>query len=168
MKTPIKAKNTPRNQLPEYHESLVPAARLAPAALPRPPLSSTQFRFGLGLIWVAAALTGGIGIGLVIRDAAAPMSATEAPAPVATAQVTVEAAASAAHRSGNIASPSTVEPAPGLAVTTAESIAQAQAGNAFTTGSTANFQPAAAADALQPGFANFGRSQGNIGIQPVR
>ena len=164
MKTPAKAKSNPRNQSPEFNEALS-AALPAPAAVgAQPGLSSRQIRWGLGIIWVAAALLAGVGLGRLIHQSRLA-TLGEAPAPVATARVSVTPLSAVKTAAIAPASPAVTG---ALAVAPASGITQAQAGTPLSTLSAADFQPADGSDALQPGFTHFGHSQGNIGTDPVR
>ena len=137
---------------------------IEPVASPR--ISINKLKFGVGVIWVAAAIAGGIGIGLIIRDVTTLTFTSEAPYPVAEASVSVTAAASIASAAGNILSVSQV-PFRDIGMARAITITQAQAGNTFVTTSVINAQGAAASDALRPGFSHFGHFQGNIGAPAV-
>src|SRR5437879_7878935 len=114
MNTSYKAKKSPRNQPVKFDETLA-AALPAAAPVSRPRLSLRQIRIGLGIIWVAASLTAGLGVGRLIKAATAPLASSEAPAPVATANLAVTAAAATQATSTAIGQPA-APAAPNLVV----------------------------------------------------
>lgn len=156
------APKTNRNQPSSFEETIAASVSMPVAATDRPRLTLRQIRLGLSVVWVAAALIAGVGIGRMINDSRNAAVSTEPPAPVATANVTATATVS-----GSIASAQVVS-APDVKVVPAADITQAQAGNVFATLSIANFQPANTSNSLQPGFSNLVTTQGNIGTNPVR
>jgi hypothetical protein len=164
MPAPAKPKRTRKNQAPTFNETLNPAfAPVVPVAPELPVISTRQLRVALWIVWIAAVILGGIGIGrLIVTTRNAPQTRAEAPVPVAKAAVNVTPLAEAASlRVAPIA------PVPAtLTATPATAVAQAQAGSPFQTAAISTLQTADAS--VQPGFAPFGRVQGQIGTDPVR
>ena len=156
------APKTNRNQPSNFEETIAASVSMPVAATDRPRLTLRQIRLGLSVVWVAAALIAGVGIGRMINDATSAALSTEPPAPIAVAKVIA-----ARSVSGSIGRAQVV-PAADMKVAPAADITQAQAGNVFATLSIANFQPANTPSALQPGYSDSVRSQGNIGTLPVR
>ncbi|HEX3082647.1 MAG TPA: hypothetical protein VHQ86_05380 [Candidatus Saccharimonadia bacterium] len=165
MSTPIKAKKTRRNQPVTFEETLSAAPVMPVAAAPAekagPRLSNRQFQGALVLVWMAAAVIGGIGVGRLILATKAPVS-FEPPVPVAKATVVVAPAPATAA----IVLSRPVFAAD-LAHAPATSPMQAQVGMPVSTLSLASIQGAKGPAGLQPGFNPTGFPQGNIGTSPV-
>ena len=157
-----KASKTNRNQPANFDETLAAAIDM-PVGISQPPrLTLRQLRLALSVVWVAAALIAGVGIGRMISDARNAAIITEPPVPVATANIsTTKVDAGAIGRAQAISTLS-------LRVVPSEAIMQAQAGNVFAVMSAANLQQVNTFNALQPGYDSFVHSQGNIGTTPVR
>jgi hypothetical protein len=171
MKSPRPATRTSRNQPADFHQSLaasfpMEALPAEPAALTAPRLTGLQARLGLAIIWILATIAAGVGIGLAILDSQSPAT-TEAPVPLAEAPVTVTSASANASASLPITQASPLK-FPDLIVVPAAGIGQASAGITQTAAGIGVFHQTGGPDSLQPGYAHFGRSQGNIGTLPVR
>lgn len=186
MPTPTKPKKTNRNQ-PVVFKEAVSAPLMAPtlssgfslsphttarsraATQPEPaPARVTpravvrrRWRLGLAVIWVAATLFTGIGVGrLIVASTVTPR--VSAGIPVAQAGVAV----TGSPATTDLAVLSMAATSTTLTVTnSSESINQAQAGTPFQTASLNTLQ--SASQDLQPGFLPFGHAQGNIGTTPV-
>lgn len=160
MTTPPKAKKSPRNQPIVFDETLDLAASNLSLLGPHKRLNARQVRGLLIVIWAAASVFGGIGLGLLLRGDQ-NLVADQPPLPVATAAVTVRPM----EPSGSIAlaQPNLYN---NLPVVTPRAITQAQAGQPFAVVSLSTLQPGSAT--LQPGFTPYGRAQGNRGTAPVR
>jgi hypothetical protein len=166
MPTPAKPKKTRRNQPVVFKETLTPVLPTAPAipSLPAAPalpaISTRALQVILVIVWIAAAIAGGIGIGrLIIATTTHPRALPGLP--VARAAVGVAPLPAAAA----VLPVRPVAPTSSLAVAPAGSAQQAQAGTPFATAGS-NWSQAAGPD-VQPGFASFGQVQGNIGTTPV-
>jgi hypothetical protein len=162
MPAPAKPKKTRKNQPVNFNEVLSPAFMpAAPLASASPSPNAAKLKVALWIIWPAAVILGGIGIGrLIVASTSAPQRAA-APAPVATAHVAVAPTTNSAA----LVLPSAAAPASPIAITPSTAVNQAQAGSPFQTASIAIFQPTAIT--LQPGFATFGSIQGKLGTNPV-
>jgi hypothetical protein len=157
-----KAPKNNRNQPANFEETIAAPIAMPAAVTDRPRLTLHQIRLGLSVVWVAAALIAGVGIGRMINDSRNAVLSTEPPAPVAMANVTATSA-----NSGSIGGSEAVS-LPDLKVVPAAAITQAQAGSVFATLPIINFHPADTSNSLQPGFSNNVRIQGNVGTIPVR
>lgn len=188
MPKPAKPKSTPLNQPPVFDETIAvsgPASRQQEIPLhipeandrvgdaqsirlsehaqtgPLAPRRTRQWRIIIMIVWAAAALAAGVGLGSLLKNQAAV--SFEPPAPIATATIAVAAAPS--QISIVSGAPASMDLA---GVVSSDAVNQAQAGNIFVTASAGYTQATTGSDALQPGFKHFGRSQGNLGTQPVR
>jgi hypothetical protein len=162
MPAPAKPKRTRKNQAPTFNETLNPVfAPVAPVAPELPAISTRQLHVALWIVWAAAVVLGGIGIGRLIVARTASQTSTEAPVPVAKAGVKVAPLAdSPALRVAPIPAVPAVMP-----VAPATAVAQAQAGSPFQTAGLTTLQTVDAA--VQPGFVTFGQIQGKVGTDPV-
>ena len=166
----------------EFRESLAPAMPFAPNLVDQPgqsdqsgesfatgaatPARTDWLRYGLYLVWALAAVTAGIGAGLLLIGNRAAIT-VEPPVPIATATLTVTSATAAAGQPQLVAGQPLQHQSLGRAAAT--DIRQAQAGSPFAVASTTNVQPAAGTQsALQPGFDPAGLPQGNLGTASVR
>jgi hypothetical protein len=165
MPKPPKAKKTRRNQPVVFDETLIATLPLTPAPAAHqestrsPRLTARQIHLGLGLIWILAAITGGIGIGRLILEARRPAT-VEAPVPVATAEVRI------IPLTTTVITTSHQVTQPNLTVGSSSAVSQAQAGQPFAVMALASYQ--AATPDLQPGFLPAGLPQGNLGTTAVR
>ncbi len=156
------APKTDRNQPSNFEETIAASVSMPSGVSDRPRLTLRQIRLVLSAVWVAAALIAGVGIGRMINDAVTVSLSTEPPSPIAVAKVTAARTVSLSIGLAQVVPVSDMKVAPFAAIT------QAQAGNVFTTLSIANLQAANTPSALQPGYSDSVRSQGNIGTSPVR
>jgi hypothetical protein len=165
MTKPPKAKKSPRNQPTIFDESLMATLTQAPAQhqpshTPSRLAARFSLRHALAIIWVAAAITGGIGLGRVFVAYQIAQLTYEPAVPVATASVyvaslvTPDFTAQPSSSSGDIA------------VTTNLSVDQAQAGQPFAVLASSSLQ--ASSNTLQPGFVPYFGTQGTIGTDPIR
>lgn len=168
----LKARKTAKNQPNTFDEVLAPSLSQPIAATTAPTLAHTRFhlsdqqlKWGIGLAWAAAMIVGGIGVGRFILDAKTTTSSSE-PAPVATAAV--RSASPANYRIGSTAAKPSQTRLVVQPLANPTSAAQAVAGTPLTMASASFYQPAAASDALQPGFQYYGHAQGSTGTAPVR
>jgi hypothetical protein len=162
---PEKPKKTRRNQPVVFKETLAPAAPSLPAAPVLPAITDRHMRYLLATVWIAATVLAGIGIGRLV--AARVASAPALPGlPVARASVNVAPLAPADDSAVAVRSAAgTLTVTPSLAVKPSSATDQAAAGTPFQTAGTGWFQ--GAGPDLQPGFAAYGRVQGNIGTAPT-
>ena len=167
MKAQIKAKTKPRNQPVQFGETLNSTLPSAVIPVTGTRVSLEKARLGLGIIWVAAAVSAGIGFGLLIRTHSSGNSVAVYPAPVATLQLSVQSASAKVLTSGPVVLAPSVAYAP-LAVRFASSYLQAQSGSTLSTISAGLSQGALGTVALQPGFVQAPLPQGNIATSPVR
>ena len=163
MTTPTKPKKNPRNQPVKFDETL--GGALSPSALPQmapvaPSLSPGQIGVAVWVIFLAAAICGGIGSLIVSARRAATVA--EPAVPVATGTVT---AATPINYSITPTAQIPVLAAPTVEIGT--SVSQADTRLLTSTLSDATFQPASPADGLQPGFTSYGSVQGTTGIAPA-
>jgi hypothetical protein len=151
---PEKPKKTRRNQPVVFKETLAPAAPSLPAAPVLPAITDRHMRYLLATVWIAATVLAGIGIGRLV--AARVASAPALPGlPVARASVNVAPLAPADDSAVAVRSAAgTLTVTPSLAVKPSSA-----------TDGTGWFQ--GAGPDLQPGFAAYGRVQGNIGTAPT-
>jgi len=157
-----KAPKTNRNQPSDFDETLATSFSMPVSVSGRSRLTIRQIRLGLGVVWVAAALLAGVGVGRMIKDAAGGSAGAVPPAPIALAKVTVANAAPGSISRARAISVIDMKVAPAAA------ISQAQSGSVFITASVASLQDTNSFNALQPGYNNFVTTQGNIGTNPVR
>jgi hypothetical protein len=166
-----KTKPKSRRQPDGFRESLAPTMPMAPGRLmgepdelvvgADTPVRTDWLRYGLYLVWALAAVTAGIGVGIMLNSSRLTIT-QEPPVPVATMTLAVAADQSA----GGVVKAAT--PAqPDLKVAPGSSVPQAQAGNPFEVMSATTYQPATASQ-LQPGYTPAGLPQGNLGIAAVR
>lgn len=161
MSAPVKAKKNVRNRDQNFDETILSAVPITAESIRSPQIVVNKLKLGLGVIWIAAALSGGVGTGLLIRHNVAPAYTAEVPTPITQAPVSVSAVLP-----GSVTL--VYDPvAHDLVMTKATDINQAQAGTTFVTTLATSIQGPAGSGALQPGFAHFMSAQGNIGTIPV-
>lgn len=164
MNAPVKAKKNARNQPVKFEETLAAGLPVVRPGVGTPLLTLPRIRFVLGLVWLFAALTAGIGIGRLIIEAR-PGVVSETPTPIAATTLKVISAAAAI--TPVIAAPTTPVVS-NVSVLPSTAFEQAQAGTTYATLAAVTYQSALGNDALQPGFSAYLRAQGTLGTVPVR
>lgn len=160
MPNQIKAPKSTKNQPQPFRESLAAAAP-GRAGLAAPALPKVSLQVVLWAIWALATIAFGIGIGRLIADRTATVSATPG-TPVAQANIQQPAPAS----QKTIAQPVPATQ-PDLTVKPgASSVNQASSGSPAAVLATVALQSASDPDSLQPGYITEVRAQGNIGTRP--
>ena len=158
----LKAPKTPRNQPTDFDETLAASVHMPASISSRTRLTLRQIRLGLGVVWVAAALLAGVGVGRMIKDATGSSAVPVPAAPIALSKVTVASISVGTISLGQIIT------SPSLKVSPDTAISQAQSGSVFATASIVVLQDTNSLNALQPGYNNFVTTQGNIGTDAVR
>ncbi len=154
-----KAKSAQQKRDYSFHESLAPTLPVAPSVdITR----GIPVGYALAALWVVAAVTAGVGLGLLlVRADRAPVAT--APYPVTSVTLKVAPAAGAL----TIGRPITVSQ-PNLTVKPALAVAQAQAGSPLKVASVSYLQAASTSATLQPGYTPYTRQiQGTVGTGAV-
>jgi len=94
MKYTKKASKTKRNQPANFDETLAVSMDMPASISDQPRLTLRQIRLGLSVVWVAAAIIAGIGIGRMVIDARNAAIIAEPPAPIASAKVIANSSSS--------------------------------------------------------------------------
>jgi len=159
MPSPAKPAKIDQNRPTEFKEALASPMAYMPTT---PRLSNTQLRIGLYIIWAAATVTAGAGLGLLLTSNHNATTAAVNPVPIATANLTVASipASSLRVQQSGVALNN-------LQITPDNSIYQAGAGTAQIAATTNQLQPSNVPVTLQPGYIGQNDIQGTIGTNPV-